>query len=183
MQGFYKNFYSIFESIELCIENKYILPALMLVYSAIDTVGGLERKKGEGTKASFIRFVDGYLLKAKPLGCTALELYGARCGILHAAAAESDLYKKGKVRLVVYAWGTGELEKINKTTKLLERTDIVAVHVSDLVEAFRNGLADYLDEVFKNEERKKVVESNAEKIFSLMSTTIVDDFLEISTNS
>lgn len=156
MQGFYKNFYSIFESIELCIENKYILPALMLTYSAIDIVGGLERKKGEGTKASFIRFVDGYLLKAIPLGCTALELFGARCGILHAAAAESDLYKKGKVRLVVYAWGTGELDKINETTKLLERSDIVAVHVSDLVEAFRNGLADYWMRYLKMKNEKRL---------------------------
>ena len=179
MHGFYDNFQSILKSIGLCMEKKHILPALMLTYSAIDIVGGLERKKGEGTKASFIRFVDGYLLRAKPLGCTALELFGARCGILHAAAAESDLFKKGKVRMVIYAWGKGDVEKIRKSTERLERYDIVAVHVSDLVEAFRDGLANYLDKVYEDEDRIKLVEMNAEKIFSLMPTSIVDEFLEL----
>lgn len=183
MDSFYKNFVSIFTAINLCLDNKLILPTLMLIYSAIDIVGGLERKKGEGTKASFLRFVDGYLLKAKPLGCTALELYGARCGTLHAAAAESDLSKEGKARMVIYAWGAGKLDDINKASKRLKYNDSVAVHVSDLLGALQNGLVNYLEEVYKDADRIKVVESNAAKVFSLMDKTIVEEFLKLEEGS
>jgi hypothetical protein len=183
MENFYKNFVSIFEAIHLCLDNKLILPALMLIYTAIDIVGGLERKKGEGTKASFIRFVDGYLLITKQLECTALELYAARCGILHAAAAESDLYKKGDVRLVIYAWGTAKVEDIKKAGEKIERHDTVAVHISDLIDAFKIGLAHYLEDVYKDPIRVNVVETNAAKVFSHMPNTIVEEFLKLGKES
>jgi len=149
IEVFYKGLLPVFKAIDLCMENKLILPALMLIYSSIDIVGSLERKEDESTKASFIRWVDNYMLKAKPLGCTALELYGARCGILHALAAESDLYKDGKVRMVIYAWGTAKSDHLKATSKLLERERDVVVHVSDLTEAFKLGLVNSVNHRFR----------------------------------
>jgi len=94
---------TLFGAINSCEANKFVLPALMLIYSGIDILASLERRKGEGTKASFTRWVDEYLLKAVSLPCTSLELYAARCGILHTLTPESDLSRKGKAREVGYA--------------------------------------------------------------------------------
>ncbi len=56
MDSFYKNFVSIFTAIDLNLEKKLILPALMLIYSAIDIVGGLERKKENINLISIVPF-------------------------------------------------------------------------------------------------------------------------------
>ena len=58
----------------------------------------LDRKEGEGTKAAFLRWCDSYLLASKALPCNSLELYGARCGVLHAGSPDSDLSRLGKAR-------------------------------------------------------------------------------------
>jgi len=178
-ENLYNGILSILTAIDLCLENKLILPALMLIYSSIDIVGSLERKEDEGTKASFTRWVDNYILKAKPLGCTALELYGARCGILHALAAESDLYKDGKVRMVIYAWGTAKSDYLKATSKLLERERDVVVHVLDLTEAFKLGLVNYLIDVNKDPDRVAIMKSKVEKVFGPLSTSVVSDFLKL----
>src|SRR5262245_38421912 len=66
--------------IGLCIQSRLTEPALILLCSAIDTAGWLDTSDEESTSASFMGWVDGYLLKAKPLPCTASDLWGARCG-------------------------------------------------------------------------------------------------------
>ena len=76
-------------AIDLCVEQKFIIPALMLIYAGIDSVGALEKRQGEGVKESFVRWTESYLLKATELPCKAIDLYAARCGILHTMAAES----------------------------------------------------------------------------------------------
>ncbi len=103
LKTFERHMDTLFGAINSCEANKFVLPALMLIYSGIDILASLERRKGEGTKASFTRWVDEYLLKAVSLPCTSLELYAARCGILHTLTPESDLSRKGKAREVGYA--------------------------------------------------------------------------------
>ena len=85
MQSFYQNLKTLFLAIETCIQDKRILPALMLIYSGVDILASLEQ--GKSTRSSFIKWVDEYLLKAHSFPCTSLELYAARCGILHTLTA------------------------------------------------------------------------------------------------
>jgi len=100
-----KNLDGLDEAVVRCLGARLILPALSLLFVGIDIVASLERQPGEGMKASFTRWVEQYLLPARPLGCTSIELYAARCGILHTFTAESDLSRTGKARKLYYAWG------------------------------------------------------------------------------
>jgi hypothetical protein len=79
----YRNIMLLGSGIDACIEKKLSGPALILIYSGIDTVGWLDSSEDYATRTSFMKWVDAYLLQAKPLQCTALELYAARCGLLH----------------------------------------------------------------------------------------------------
>src|SRR5262245_16115686 len=127
--------------IETCLEKKLTAPALILLYSGIDTAGWLDSPDRDATRDSFLKWVDNYLLKAKPLACTALELYAARCGLLHTMTPDSRLSFEGKVRRICYAWGTASVESIQRTIDLTGKgTEYVAVHVNELYEGWRLGL-------------------------------------------
>jgi hypothetical protein len=133
---------------------------------------------GESTQASFTRWAEAYLLAAKPLGCAAIDLYAARCGVLHTFSADSDLYRRGKARRLLYAWGTASTAKLERTADLLGHGDIT-VHLSDLADAFRGGVARYLTDVSSDPARRDAVLTAASDVWlAHMPTTVLDDFLE-----
>lgn len=160
MEALIPNLSELFISIEECKAQQRILSTLVLIYSGIDVLASLERQPSEGTKASFVRWCEDYLLKAKPLHCTGLELYGARCGVLHTFAAESDLSRSGQVREVIYAWGNANKEDLQAASMRLNRGD-VAIHLDDLVEAFRLGTAAYFEEVEQDSQRTTTIRTQA----------------------
>jgi hypothetical protein len=161
------------------VEQKQTLPALVLIYSGMDIVAGLERQVGEGTKAAFVRWCDNYLLKAQSLACSALELYGARCGILHTYSPDSDLSKAGKVRRVFYAWGTATTESLNVSAAHLKKVDVVGLHLDDLLAAFEAGIVKWFDDVIKDPERKAKVETGAGMWFVNLPVEVMDKYIGV----
>jgi hypothetical protein len=153
--------------IDACIEKKLNCPALILIYSGIDTVGWLDSSEYCATRTSFMKRVDAYLLKAKPLQCTSLDLYAARCGLLHTSTPDSKLSYVGKARRICYAWGIASVKDLQRTIHLTNKTDeYVAVHVNDLYEAWRLGVLQFTEELEKDPDRKSRVYKKAGKFFS-----------------
>jgi hypothetical protein len=159
--GLYQNIISLIESIEECLEKRRFLPCLTLLYTGIDVIASLERRPEEKPKTAFIRWVDGYLLRARALPCTSTELYAARCGILHTFSADSDLSRRGKARKVFYAWGTAPVGDLAQAASILDRNDIVAVHIRDLIDGFRDGVAGYFQEIGADTRRQDAVAQHA----------------------
>jgi hypothetical protein len=149
------NVTALLEAIDLMVEQQRILAALTLIYAGIDAIASLERRESERTgRAAFLRWAGAFLLRDGRLPCTALELYGARCGILHTFSADSDLSRSGEVRRVIYARGhrvsSGALAEV---VRRQQRTDVVAIHLSDLQDAFRAGVFAFLVAVAQDEAR------------------------------
>lgn len=117
--------------------------------------------------------------KARPLPCTPLELYGARCGILHTFAADSDLSRDGKVRPVIYAWGNATVADLSEASRRLGRTE-VAVHLRVLIDSFRSGLAAYLEHLVHEPDRMRRFEERAGLWFTHMNQKVVQEFLKVS---
>jgi hypothetical protein len=177
VNNFLKNITVVLEAADLCLKQRLSLPALILIYSCIDSLGSLERSEKEGTKQSFIRWVDNYLLKAKQLDCTAEELFAARCGVLHALTPDSDLYRQGKVRRIMYASGPAKLESIRRVATIFEHLDVVGIHIDDLRKAVEDGLSQYLRELAEDEIRKKKVEERATKSFGWVPDDVINELL------
>ena len=153
-------------------------PALILIYSGLDTVGWLDSSDDYATRSSFIKWVDAYLLKAKPLQCTSLDLYAARCGLLHTLTPDSQLSSAGKVRRISYAWGTATVQDLQRTIDLTNKTDeLVVVHVNDLYEAWRLGVLQLTEDLEKSTERKSQVYKKASKFFAHLGLDTVSDTL------
>ena len=90
MDSLTRNLSQLLLAIDECVGMHLVLPSLMLIYAGADVLGALERQPGEGTRASFVRWVEAYMLAARPLGCAGIDLYAARCGVLHTFSADSD---------------------------------------------------------------------------------------------
>jgi hypothetical protein len=134
------------DSIEDCLSKGRVLSCLVLLYSAIDIFASLEGNRSEGTKDAFVRWVDRYILPNAALQFSAIDLYAARCGIIHAFSAESDLSRNGRAKKLVYAWGTASADSLQKAGRVLGRSEI-SVHVRDLVYGFNRALIKYIDDV------------------------------------
>jgi hypothetical protein len=162
------------------VEKKRILSALVLIYTGVDVMASLQRSGNEGVGEAFIRWVDNYLLKARTLPCTALELFAARCGVLHTFTADSDLFRKGEVRQVLYAWGTAKASDLAASISKLDRDDGVAIQVEDLFWAFREGLATYVDAVDQSPTLRDRFAQGTDLWFTDVSLATMEQFLNQS---
>lgn len=175
-----QNLATLDEAIHDCLRKQQVLPALILIYSGIDIVASLESKQGDAVKASFTRWVDSYMLPSHQLECTALELYAARCGMVHTLTAVSDLSRQGKARTINYAWGSASENDLRKSAKRLGRTMFAVVHVDNLHEAFRLGVLKWADEVKGDAKRQKRVEANRPGWFMNLPSQQIKDFLAVT---
>jgi len=177
-----QNIEELVQTIDDCLERDRFLPCLSLLYTGIDVIASLERQPTEKVRQSFARWADRYMVQQTGLHVTALELYGARCGVLHTFTAESDLHAHGQVRQVFYAWGSARPEALQRTIDTLGRPAI-AVHVRDLVEAFRRGVAAYLDELTSDVQRQQGIAPQAGLWFRKTHPGLVDAFnVAVDTN-
>lgn len=154
--AFYQNRIELIESIEDCYAKHRFISCLILLYSGIDAMASLDAG-GRAAGPAFRHWVNQYLLKANPLPCTALELWGARCGVVHTFTAQSDLSRHKKVRMVVYAWGNYNAEDLTEAAQLMQQP-YVGISLRELIDAFRRGLVAFEDDLSHYPERLRKAE-------------------------
>jgi len=140
----------------LCLidkEKSQYLQALVLVYSAIDTLAWASKISGDATRTDFCEFVNKYMQPETNLGCTAKDLYGARCSILHSSAAESRLSREGKVSELWYVTSPASKVKIEERIKK-EGNNAKVIYFTSLVKQFTEASSKLSDEVSEDPERK-----------------------------
>lgn len=153
-------------AIDLCVENKLRMPALILVYSGIDIFASLNRpvEKEEGTRKDFKEWCERYLLSSIELPCSANDLYAARCGVVHSYSSESRLSRNNEADEIVYSWGNQSPEPLQKVLKHIGHSAHV-IHIETLVNVFKKGVAEFLEEVGKDKSKESLVVSRAAKLF------------------
>ena len=113
----------------------HLLQALVVLYSAIDTLAWASKKAGDVTQADFCRWVGDYMRPVENIGCTPEDLYGARCALLHSGGAESCLSRQGRATPI---WYVTEKTTLPKVQKILQKTRAPAklVCTEDLLALF-----------------------------------------------
>lgn len=181
---------------EICNSKNLKLPTLVILYTGMDIMGSLtideakakfdqdqlnnKVKEKFGTRHSFTYWAEKYLKPNERLNpkCKAIDLYGARCGLLHELRLESDLSNKDKAKVISYAWGNAKLEDLEKTIEKKKKSTI-AIHINDLIDAFKKGIFDFVNDIKKDSERLNRINKQSERFVSNLSTKIIKDFLEI----
>ena len=144
MTAFHKTYFDILETIDDCVSKDRITPALILLYSAIDSFSDLSNRKEKGGRQTFKDWVKTYMLEKYPLPCNEEDIYAARCALLHTNTSESDLSKKSEAMELYYVHGQKPIEPLEQAIQNVQETQgrVIAVRVEDMIRSFRNGMAD-----------------------------------------
>jgi hypothetical protein len=157
----------------VCFEKRLFLPALILLYAGIDAMAwlNLPRHKTKSDRKNFIEWAEKYFLAELKYPCRAIDLYSARCGLLHSYTGESDLTRGGTASVITYAWGTAEPEAlqylINKVRAVSgkPRPEIV-LHIDDLFDAFKAATEHFQKDLTKDLTHAKIVYEKVQKYYT-----------------
>ena len=143
---FYQNYKQNLDGISLCINAGQIFPAITLIYSSIDIMAWMAF--GDiSVEKRFSNWIDTWMYKNRKLEATSTDLYAARCSILHTLSPDSTLSKKGKANIVVYAWGTANINDYKEVSEHRDIHNQTFVHIDDLFAIFKEGIELFLAEV------------------------------------
>ncbi len=178
MDGLSKLTEGLLSAIKMCFKNRLHLPALILLYSSIDIMSWLncDKSSKDVTRKDFIDWVNDYLLPDQKIGCSAIDLYAARCGLVHTAMAESNLSRKGDAKGIIYSWGTGSKTKLQKCSDILGYS-LVAIHFDTLFDAFCSGVEEFKRSLFNDLEKTNLVNERTKKLLIADTSPAIVDML------
>lgn len=135
-------FAKMFEAAELCRSHALDVPMLVLIYTALDTLAwALYGDSSNNVRQRFTSLCDTYILPGSTLQCTALELYAARCSILHTLGWESELSKTDKARSIFYSFGTDDPTIAQAAIEITNPGKFISVKADNLLAAAQNAVA------------------------------------------
>ena len=142
--------------IRVALENECYPAAVILILSGIDAMAFLGMPEGRDnvTRRDFVDWADRYVKFPCRQQLTGMDLYGARCGMLHQHGVESALSRAGKCRSVGYRNRlTPEVKYDPQVSK-----DLVMVSVPALAESFLAGVDTFLVDLFSDPVRAAAAE-------------------------
>ena len=154
------------EQIKINLENDAYTGVVMLTHCAIDTMAFLSMPSGKtrSTRSDFIKWVDKYMKVGSEQPYEGIDIYGARCGIVHSYSAESDLSKNDKCKVVGYVVGKG-----CHVYKPDVDSDLMILDVTVFVHDFIDAVTRFLEDIEKSKELKGLVEGRLPKLFRIQS--------------
>ena len=141
------------DSICLLLEARRVRAALILILASVDILGALDASDGHASRTSFLRWADRYI-DPQSLRCESIDLYSARCGMLHAMAAETDLSANGRAATIVW------MSEPNTIPEPTANPKIRVIHVGAIWVAFRDGVKRFAQELESDPDRMAVVAKN-----------------------
>jgi hypothetical protein len=181
-------FKQIMAAAELCIAANLNTPALILIYSAIDAASWLcAEDANDQIQNYFVAWVEKYILTPGRIECSALDLWAARCGIVHTLSASSRLSRRGKAHQILYVNHGGNreildrLETIRNAKSLrgardgreqASATDMsryVVLETDALMKAFQEGFASTLSDAKSDASLNARIKERASKVLTTVS--------------
>jgi len=103
------------------------------------------------------------------LKCNPIDLYAARCALVHTSTPDSDLSKMNKAVQVVYSYGITKKEKLQWCINRIENKDkMIPIQVEELLEEYKKGIFNFFKELEKNPKKSELVKMRAERRFITM---------------
>ncbi len=144
------------KGIQVSIENNCLSAAVILILSGIDSMAYLNMpaEQEDVTRDDFVDWAERYINFPCQEQLTGLDLYGARCAMLHSYGVISNLSRKGICRMVGYM--DKALPEVRYAPTISK--ELVLVSVPALKEAFFQGIDDFLIDLFTSPEKAKLAE-------------------------
>lgn len=157
----------IIKDIDGAWERKSHRATLILLYCGIDAMAHLTMPAGKdkATRADFVAWSEKHLhfrdADKKPTQTLpGLELYAARCALVHTYSTEADLHKEGKVTRQI-GYGDEMLPEVQDSTEVKH---LVMVSIRGLVDAFSCGVAATIQDIKGDDARRQLFAARLEKM-------------------
>ena len=138
------------DSIMFTLKNGHLVASLILTYSATDCMASLIMPEGQKAVKGpdFQNWVDTYM-KAdpdQPYQYRGVDLWGARCGLVHRYSPHSSLSENGACKVFQYHNGGGHRydQSINE--------DLVVISAPDLIRDFYGAMMLFIESLMKDAE-------------------------------
>lgn len=152
--------------IHTCMKNNAPTGAVILTYCAMDAMAFLSMPDGKEkvSRSDFKDWVENYMKTGteQPYKYDKEDLYGARCGIVHTYAAESDSSRSNQCRKIVY--------KPNSFKHFYEpekHPDLVVLGIDLFIQDFFGAVDKFLCDIENDENLRKRVEERLPKLFHI----------------
>jgi hypothetical protein len=153
----------ILDLICLLLNKGFDRSALVLLYSGIDAMTFVNLPAGQNgvTRKEYIIWAEQYIHFPCIQQVTGLELYAARCGVLHTFTPDSDLSRDNKARRIVYVnHHTPEI-----TYDPAEPENIVVMSAHGFYRAFVTGVQQFLADLHSDREREQLALTRLSAMF------------------
>lgn len=153
----------------------FTLPAMMLLYNAIDIFANLARPEGaeEASEEDFKLWVKSYLLPRSGLPCNAEDIYAAKISLARHLSPAVPESRKGKAREVFYEHGDGR-----KSHELFKRADMsercVSIPVLKFLEAFVDAASDFEFDWQSDPAKQALLEKRTAAFYSAVPAAEMD---------
>ncbi|MHA1525929.1 MAG: hypothetical protein ACTSQD_02765 [Promethearchaeota archaeon] len=152
------------DSIDLCYSCKLFTPSLILLYSAIDIMASLDRETSHDyvLRCDFLAWVDTYILPYSTQRYNSIDLYAARCSLIHSYSAESRLSNNEEAAKLYYAQGPKKKKDLQEMIDRTKEPNTKAIDSNELIGDTKKGIERFLIKKGNN----KLILKRAGKLFT-----------------
>lgn len=152
----------ILRGISVAFDNKCYGSAVVLIYAGIDAMAFLSMPDNQEdvTRNDFVNWVDANLEFNSENQVSGLELYGARCGMVHNYGVFSKLSREEKVRVIGYVDESQDDIIIDQTGE----SSLVLISIRGFSYAFSKAIEKFVESVWNDEERMKTINERLRKL-------------------
>jgi hypothetical protein len=152
----------------LLLEAELVGQSLVIVYSAIDALAWSRRISGDVKRADFFDWVTRYMVPDAELGCSAKDLYGARCGLVHSGTADSTMGQQGEATPLWYATDDAGVPALQAFVATRDATAKV-VCVRRLISIFEHATSAFAKDISGDQARVREVEERIKPWLAFVS--------------
>ncbi len=156
-------------AIQTCEKKKLVLPALIILFTAIDSAAHLY-SNNKSVKKCFIEWVERFMIKSQEFSFNSLDLYSARCGILHTLTSNSSLVEKGKAKKGIYSLDDSSIDDLVRILGPNYKNEFFIVKLSELIKLFYKGFLEFFDLILHDNQLQEMVLIKCEKYYSFTNT-------------
>ncbi|UTA53166.1 hypothetical protein L3D22_12365 [Lysobacter soli] len=143
------------EAITTLYQRELYGQVLILIYAAIDTAGLLDAPPSQTTASgeSFKNWTKKYLLVQPNIEFDEVDLWGARCAVLHTFTSQSNLSNAGKAKELQYYSGDKEspaAKQFVSIAKTMQGGKHLPVHYEDFLQAFFAAIRAFVHDLDAN---------------------------------
>ena len=153
------------ESLRFNLKHGHILASLILMYSYIDAMASLimpekqKNVKGE----DFTKWVNKYMKtdSNQPYQYRGIDLWGARCGLVHRYQPHSSLSDRGECKLFLYTTRKNHVYESFKSKK------VVIISAPRMVRDFYGAMKNFMGDLLKDEELIEKTNRRFQRFFQI----------------